>query len=173
MKRLVSTNYLFGRCWPALLVVLAGCWSDPSAHTFSRDYSLGNAPVDPPHEEGSNHDDIVTGAWVYETHCSRCHNGRPLGERPFAWNVVSATHMREQAYLTGKEYRAVVQFMRRWAEVGPPTPDVEPSPKRFFFSQPMSELGPGKNAANPPKTKSQSDQEVQTMWRLPPVSRHR
>ena len=45
----------------------------------------------------------------------------------------------DQAYLTGKEYRQIIMFLRRWDNVGPPTPPVAPSPKRLIFSQPISE----------------------------------
>jgi hypothetical protein len=48
--------------------------------------------------------------------------------------------MRDQAYLTGKEYRQIVLFLRRWHDVGPPTPSVTRSPKRFVFSQSIAEL---------------------------------
>jgi hypothetical protein len=53
---------------------------------------------------------------------------------------VAVAHMRDQAYLTGKEYRQIIHFVRRWDDVGPPTPAVRPSPKRLVFSQPISEL---------------------------------
>ena len=85
-------------------------------------------------------EDYVTGGRVYQMYCGSCHNARPLGERPFSLSEVSAAHMREQAYLTGKEYRQLIYFLRRWHDVGPPTPDVAPSPKRFVFSQPIPEL---------------------------------
>ena len=124
-------------------ITCVGCWTTPSPHTISRDYSFGDAPIDPPADyTRDSFEDNLTGGRVYKMYCGRCHNARPLGERPFAFNVVSATHMREQAYLTGKEYRTLIHFLRRWHDVGPPTPDVEPSPKRFFFPQPIPELRP-------------------------------
>ena len=47
-------------------------------------------------------------------------------------------------------------FLRRWDNVGPPTPAVGPSPKRFVFSQPISELrgeaAQGSPPAAPPPT---------------------
>ena len=61
------------------------------------------------------------------------HNARPLGERPLSNYHVAVAHMRDQAYLTGKEFRQIIAFLRRWQDVGPPTPDVGPSPKRFVF----------------------------------------
>jgi hypothetical protein len=97
--------------------------------------------VDPAQEGGdSAFDDCVTGGRVFQMYCGSCHNARALGERPFASYEVAAAHMREQAYLTGNEYRALIHFMRRWHDLGPPAASVETSPKRFFFSQPIQEL---------------------------------
>jgi len=50
--------------------------------------------------------------------------------------------MRTQAYLTGDEYRKLIHFIRRWHDLGPAFEEVEDSPKRFFYSQPISELKP-------------------------------
>jgi hypothetical protein len=131
----------------AASAAIGGCWQIPSAHTISRNYSRGDAPVDPPKSgEGGNYDDFVSGGQVFKMYCGTCHNARALGERPFSNYEVAATHMRKQAYLTGKEYRQLIFFLRRWHDVGPPTPDIEPSPKRFIYSQPISELR--KEAAN-------------------------
>ncbi len=58
--------------------------------------------------------------------------------------------MRDQAYLTGKEYRQLMYFLRRIDNVGPPTPPVEPSPKRLVFSQPIPELRGETTAARQP-----------------------
>ena len=89
---------------------------------------------------------------MFKQYCGSCHNARPLGERPFSNYHVAMSHMRDQAYLTGKEYRQLVYFLRRMDNVGPPTPPVGPSPKRFVFSQPIAELrGEATKAApNPP-----------------------
>ena len=56
--------------------------------------------------------------------------------------------MRDQAYLTGREYRQIIHYLRRWHDLGPPTPDVGPSPKRLVFPQPVAEL---REAAEQPK----------------------
>lgn len=118
-----------------------GCLDLRSAHTDSRNYSLGDAPVDPPADASCQQfDDRIPGGRLFQLYCASCHNARPLGERPFSNYEVAMAHMREQAYLTGKEYRQLIHFLRRWHDVGPPTPDVEPSPKRFFFSRPIREL---------------------------------
>ena len=81
----------------------------------------------------------MAGGRLFQLYCGSCHNARPLGERPFSNYQVAVAHMRDQAYLTGKEYRQIIHFLRRWDDVGPPTPAVQPSPKRLVFSQPISE----------------------------------
>jgi hypothetical protein len=55
--------------------------------------------------------------------------------------------MRTQAYLTGEEYRKLIHYLRRWHDLGPPIADNEPSPKRFFFDQPIAELHPSAKVA--------------------------
>ena len=69
-------------------------------------------------------DDCVAGGRLFQLYCGSCHNARPLGERPFSNYQVAVAHMRDQAYLTGKEYRQIIHFLRRWDDVGPPTPAV-------------------------------------------------
>jgi hypothetical protein len=129
--------------WGLLLAAAAcaGCWMAPSAHTVSRNYGLReDVPVDPPDCHTGDCQSCLEGGRLYKYYCGSCHNARPLSERPFSNNEVTLAHMREQAYLTGREYRQLLHFLRRWSDLGPPTPDVEPSPKRFFFSQPLNEL---------------------------------
>jgi hypothetical protein len=48
--------------------------------------------------------------------------------------------MRVVADLTGKEDAKLMEFLRRWNDVPPPQQHETPSPKRFFFSQPIPEL---------------------------------
>jgi hypothetical protein len=121
--------------------LLVGCWSSaPSAHTHSRNYSYGEAPVDPPGCSGTQFDDVTGGGKLFKLYCGQCHNARALAERPFANYEVAVAHMRDSAYLTGKEYRQIIHFLRRWHDVGPPTPDVEPSPKKLIFDRPIPEL---------------------------------
>lgn len=126
----------------AATAATAGCWLTPSAHTISRNYSVGDAPIDPPREAGAHHDDYVQGGKLFQWYCGACHNARALSERPFSNYEVATAHMREQAYLTGKEYRQLIHYLRRWHDVGPPTPEVELSPRRFFPTQPIRELRP-------------------------------
>jgi hypothetical protein len=124
----------------AAAALVAGCQT-PSPHTISRNYTLREGiPVDPPRVVSGKEDDCAAGGRLFKQYCGSCHNARPLGERPFSNYHVAMTHMRDQAYLTGKEYRQLMYFLRTWDNVGPPTPPVEPSPKRFVFSQPIPEL---------------------------------
>jgi hypothetical protein len=125
----------------AVICALAGGCGTPSPHTSSRNYGLrGDVPVDPPRPHSTAADDCAAGGELFRLYCGSCHNARPLGERPFSNYHVALTHMRNQAYLTGKEYRQIMLFLRRWHDLGPPTPPVEPSPKRLIFSQPIAEL---------------------------------
>lgn len=139
----------------AVMVALAGGCETPSAQTISRNYSRREGvPIDPPRVLSGAADDCAEGGRLFKLYCGSCHNARPLGERPFSNYHVALTHMRDQAYLTGKEYRQIIYFLRRWDDVGPRTPPVEPSPKRFIFSQPIAELRGESKAADsaPPPT---------------------
>jgi hypothetical protein len=131
---------------------MLGC-ETPSAHTISRNYNLrGDLPADPPGARSQSEDDCAEGGRLFKLYCGSCHNARPLGERPFSNYQVAVAHMRDQAYLTGKEYRQIIMFVRRWDKVGPPTPPVETSPKRFIYSQPISVLRgePAKDGSGAP-----------------------
>ena len=137
------------RVWPAAVFValVAGC-ETPSAHTITRNYGLrGDVPVDPPGPPAVSEDDCAAGGRLYKLYCGSCHNARAK-EQPFSNYNVAVAHMRDQAYLTGKEYRQIIAFLRRWHDVGPPTPPVGPSPKRLVFPQPISELRPEAPAAD-------------------------
>jgi hypothetical protein len=124
-----------------LFVAATGGCGTPSAHTFSRNYGLReDLPVDPPGPQPDAEDECTNGGRLFKLYCGSCHNARPLGERPFSNYSVAIAHMRSQAYLTGKEYRQIIMFLRRWDNVGPPTPPVGPSPKRLIYSQPLSQL---------------------------------
>jgi hypothetical protein len=79
---------------------------------------------------------------VFTMYCSYCHNAPNLSERNFANFKNVAAHMRVRVNLTGKEYAKLMEFLRRWNDVPPPTPPLEPSPKRLIFSQPINELRP-------------------------------
>jgi hypothetical protein len=141
------TPTLFSLALVSFATACAGCRPVPSAHTISRNYSLGDAPIDPPSVHNASYEHCLTGGRVFKMYCASCHNARALGERPFASYEVAVAHMREQAYLTGTEYRALIHFLRRWHDVGPPTSEVEPGSKRLVFSQPITELRPGTQRA--------------------------
>jgi hypothetical protein len=93
-------------------------------------------------EDCSCYEDSLTGGQIFKMYCSYCHNAPALAERPFASFKNVASHMRVRANLTGKEYAKLMVFLRRWHDVPPPHPPVEPSPKRLIFSQPINELRP-------------------------------
>lgn len=163
-------NYCFDRKTLALAVMslslLTGCADLRSAHTWSRDYGLRRMPVDAPAGEYDGlsgngrplkYDEATDGGTLYKQHCFRCHNGRPLAERSFSQNEVSLAHMRDFSGLTGEEYRKILHYMRRWHGVGPATPDVEPSPKRFFYDH------PDKQQTVEPETIQLSDQDDESL----------
>ena len=123
-------------CWPVLILATIGCHQPPLSLLQSPAPLRTPSPV----KEGCSYEDSLTGAQVFSMYCSSCHNARSLAERPFAQYQNVAAHMRVRANLTGKEYAKVLEFMRRWHDVGPGHPPVEPSPTRLTFSQPVSEL---------------------------------
>jgi hypothetical protein len=100
-----------------------------------------------PAKESCCYEDSLTGGQVFTMYCSYCHNAPSLAERPYAQFRNVAAHMRVRANLTGKEYAKLMDFLRRWNDVPPPTPPLEPSPKRFIFSQPIAELRPKQPAS--------------------------
>jgi hypothetical protein len=95
-----------------------------------------------PSKESCCYEDNLTGGQVFDMYCSYCHNAPSLAERPYAQFRNVAAHMRVRANLTGKEYAKLMEFLRRWNDVPPPTPPLETTPKRFIFSQPIAELRP-------------------------------
>ena len=117
--------------------------------------------------EACSYEDSLTGGQVFTMYCSYCHNAPALAERPFSNFQNVAAHMRVRANLTGKEYAKVMEFLRRWHDVPPPHPPVEPSPKRFFFSQPIPELREQPAAAPAAPTKP-GDEEQQTEQQAAP-----
>src|SRR5207249_2455899 len=113
-------------------------------------------------EDCESYEDALTGGQVFKLYCGYCHNAPSLAERPFSNFQNVAAHMRIRANLTGKEYAKLVEFLRRWHDVPPPNPPVEPSPKKFYFSQPISELQPkaGPEGAAP-KAQTETQPELQ------------
>lgn len=123
------------------VVALGGCYNTP---IDTSDLARGPAPLrmPSPAKAGENccYEDSLTGGQVFAMYCSYCHNAPALSERNFANFKNVASHMRVRANLTGKEYAALMEFLRRWHDVPPPNPTPAPSPKNLIFSQPMSEL---------------------------------
>ncbi len=134
--------------WIAGLVtgILAtlGCYNTP---TDTSDYAQGPAPrrmpgPDKEEETCGSYEDSLTGGQIFTMYCNYCHNSPALSERSYSQFRNVAAHMRVRANLTGKEYAKLTEFLRHWHDVPPPHPPIEPSPKRFFFSQPIPELRP-------------------------------
>ena len=135
--------------WIAGLIVAAagglaapGCYHTP---VDDSDYAKGPAPLrmpSPAMERACCYEESLTGGQVFDMYCSYCHNAPALAERPFSNFRNVAAHMRVRANLTGKEYAKLMEFLERWHDMPPSHPPVEPSPKRFFFSQPIPELRP-------------------------------
>jgi hypothetical protein len=128
------------------ILAVAGCYNTP---VDVSEYATGPAPLRMPSPAGEaeachSYEDSLTGGQVFTMYCNYCHNAPTLAERPFSQFRNVAAHMRVRANLTGKEYAKVMEFLRRWHDVPPPTnpPIEQPSPKRLIFSQPIPELQP-------------------------------
>jgi hypothetical protein len=122
------------------LLIQAGCYNTPIDVS---DFSRGPAPLRMPWSAGDGDccfEDSLQGYQVFEMYCGTCHNARTLAERPFSNYQNVAQHMRVRANLTGKEYAALVAWMRRWADVPNPPQHDTPSPKVLIYSQPIPEL---------------------------------
>jgi hypothetical protein len=139
------------------ILAVAGCYNTP---VNTSEYEQGPAPLrmpSPARQDGCEcYEDSLTGAQVFTMYCGYCHNAPTLAERPFSNYQNVAAHMRVRANLTGKEYAKLTEFLRRWADVPPPNPPLEPSPKKLIFSQPTPELrkqpaGEGDGAAKVPE----------------------
>jgi hypothetical protein len=123
-------------------LVAVGCSNTPIDVS---DQARGPAPLRlPASGKGDQtcdcYEDSLTGGQVFTMYCAYCHNAPTLAERPFSQYQNVAAHMRVRANLTGKEYAKLMEFLRRWHDVPPPEEHAVPSPKRFFFSQPIPEL---------------------------------
>jgi hypothetical protein len=136
----------------ALIGVLAsaGCYHTPVDRS---EYAQGPAPLRMPSpakeaEACGSYEDSLTGGQIFHMYCNYCHNAPSLAERPFSNFRNVAAHMRIRANLTGKEYAKLVEFLQRWHDVPPSPLPVELPPKRFYFTQPMSEL----REQSPPRT---------------------
>jgi hypothetical protein len=126
-----------------LVVLTGGCTNEPLG--ASRSTLESPAPLREPLAETEgcgSYEDSLTGGQIFTMYCSYCHNAPSLAERPYSQFRNVAAHMRVRANLTGKEYEKLMAFLRRWHDVPPPGQPDPPSPKRFIYSQPISELQP-------------------------------
>jgi hypothetical protein len=122
------------------LLALLGCYNTP---VDVSEHGRGPAPLRMPSPEGPGgccYEDSLEGGHLFTMYCSACHNARSLAERPFSNYQNVLAHMRTRANLTGKEYAKLLAWMRRWADVPNPPQSETPSPKRFIYTQPVSEL---------------------------------
>ena len=134
--------------WMAGLVLVAmgflaplGCYHTPIE--FAKGPAPRRMPSPGTEDEGCHcYEDTLTGGQIFTMYCSYCHNAPSLAERPFASYKNVASHMRVRANLTGKEYAKLIDWLRRWHDVPPSHPPVEPSPKRLIFAQQIAELRP-------------------------------
>jgi hypothetical protein len=148
------------------LLGAVGCYQTP---VDTSELSRGPAPLRIPSPEQGDpccYEDALTGGEIFSMYCSYCHNAPALSERPFASYRNVAAHMRVRANLTGKEYAKLMAFLRRWHDVPPPSKPVEPSPKRFIFSQPIPEL---RNQTAPPTPMGNPGVPVHDVQNLPPA----
>ena len=119
--------------------VLLGCYHAPIDSAVDSPAPLRMPPEREVRACG-NYEDSLTGGQVFAMYCGYCHFPRSLAERPLANYRTAVAHMRVVADLTGKEDAKLMEFLRRWNDVPPPQQHETPSPKRFFFSQPIPEL---------------------------------
>ncbi len=133
---------IFGAITASSLFV--GCHNTP---VDTSEYAQGPAPLRMPSPAKDGDDqgyypDSPRGDRVFDVYCGACHNARALAERPFSNYQNIAAHMRVRANLTGKEYAALMAWLRRWHDVPPANPPAEPAPTKLTFPQPISELQP-------------------------------
>jgi hypothetical protein len=122
------------------LFLVSGCFNTPIDRS---EYTHGPAPLRMPSPAKGgecSYEDSLEGGHIFDMYCAGCHNARALAERPFSNYQNVAQHMRVRANLTGKEYAKLIDWMRRWHDVPPPVEHEEQGPRRFIFSQPISEL---------------------------------
>src|SRR6516164_2047102 len=146
------TPWLWGSVFVlTAILATAGCYHTP---VDTSEYARGPAPLrmpSPAKEAGACHcyEDSLTGGEIFSMYCSYCHNAPSLAERPFSNFQNVAAHMRVRANLTGKEYAKLVVWLRRWHDVPGPVLNEEQAPRRFIFSQPISEFRDQKTTTAP------------------------
>ncbi len=141
MTRITRWRWSLGLLPLCGLLWLAGCYNTP---VNVSGYSQGPAPLRMPvpgsESADCSYEASLQGHHIFEMYCASCHTARTLSERPFSNYQNAAQHMRVRANLTGEEYAKLIAWMRRWHDVPAPQQHEVPSPKRFFFSQPIPEL---------------------------------
>jgi hypothetical protein len=127
--------------WLSLLIPFGALMAVGCQHT-PINTAEGPAPLRRPRppEDSDSYENSLNGGEVFAMYCNQCHNARSLGERPFSNYQNVAAHMRVRATLTGVEYEKVLEFLRRWHDLPPVNPPVDPSPKRLIPGQPIAEL---------------------------------
>ena len=60
--------------------------------------------------------------------------------------------------MTGEEQAKIEAFFRRWHDIPPASPPIEPAPKRQIFSQPIPELREESEAADKAAAKAKAEQ---------------
>jgi hypothetical protein len=138
----------------AIVLASIGCTHTPVDLSEAAQGPVPLREQSPLEQTDCSYEQSLTGGKIFTMYCGYCHNARSLAERPFSNYQNATTHMRVYANLTGLEYAKLEAFLRRWHDVPPPNIPVEPSPKRFYFSQPISELQntqPVEGASDKPK----------------------
>ncbi len=95
---------------PALVLLFAGTnWNllaEPNGNRKAGGNSSSAASTDA--------DTELSGEELWSNNCLRCHNLRPATMYNNAqWDVI-VHHMRLRANITGKEQRAIVEFLKSW-----------------------------------------------------------
>jgi hypothetical protein len=135
---------IFSQQWQRIFFRLMGVTALATIGCQSAPINLASGPaplrIPRPGQLAPSYEDSLTGGEVFSMYCNQCHNARTLAERPFLNYENVMAHMRVRANLTGEEYEKLIAFLRRWQDVGAPTPPVDPSPKSVIYSQPIAEL---------------------------------
>ncbi len=141
--RKLGNPWLVGSVLAAgVIAFVSGCTNTP-VDTSSRTQGPAPLRMPAPDAEGDgakSYEDSLTGGKVFAMYCNYCHNAPSFAERSYSQFQNVPAHMRVRANLTGKEYTKLMEFVRRWHDVPPPNPPLEPAPTRVIFSQPINEL---------------------------------
>ncbi len=102
-------------------IAFTGCLHDTSPNPFtpivraqSCDSCSGACSCNGHGASQGQFESEISGREIFLLNCASCHEGRSVIERPYSQTVVSFSHARKHAYLTGAEYRKLVSFLREW-----------------------------------------------------------